>query len=107
MRHRSAASALAHTFRQAIEGEVNHRCRIQREHLAEHESAHDRDAQRTAELRAGATAESERHTTQYGCHGGHEDGTESQQTRLVDRVEWRLTLPALRIEREVDHHDAV
>ena len=44
----------------AIEGEIDDRRRVERQELAEDESAHDRDAERPAQLRAGAAAERER-----------------------------------------------
>src|SRR5262250_1498884 len=100
-----ATSAPADAFRQTIKGEINHWCRIQSEHLAKQESAYNGDAQRAAQLRASASAEGERHTTQDGGHGGHEDRPEAQQTRLVDGVERRFTRTARGIECEVDHHD--
>jgi hypothetical protein len=40
-------------------------------------------------------------------HGRHHDRPEAQQAGLVDRVDGRLALLALRLEREVDHHDRV
>ena len=40
-------------------------------------------------------------------HRRHHDRAEAQQARLVDRLLGRLALLALRLEREVDHHDRV
>ncbi len=40
-------------------------------------------------------------------HGGHHDGAEAQQAGLVDGVQRRHALFALRVEREIDHHDGV
>ncbi len=40
-------------------------------------------------------------------HGGHHDGPEAQQAGLIDRFARRLAFLALRLQREVDHHDGV
>src|SRR5215471_19821484 len=101
MRHGPIASVPADALCQTIKREVNHWGGIQGKYLAEHQATHDSDAQRAAKLRTSAGAQGEWHTTQDGGHGGHEDGTETQQTRLVDRLERLLAFPALGIEREV------
>jgi hypothetical protein len=46
------------------------------------------------------------HGAEEGGHGRHHDGAEAQD-RLVDRLERRELLVALRLDREVDHHDGV
>ncbi len=51
--------------------------------------------------------EHQRQARQQRAHGGHHDGTEAQQARLVDRLVRRHALLALRFQGEVDHHDAV
>src|SRR5581483_3121830 len=40
-------------------------------------------------------------------HGGHHDGTEANQSTLVNGFLRALTFVALSVEREVDHHDGV
>ncbi len=90
-----------------IEGEIDHRRRVQRQELTEDQPADDGDAERTAQLRSGAGAERQRHAAEQRRHRRHDDGTETQQRRLEDRVERRSVLLALGLEREVDHHDRV
>ena len=48
----------AESLRQAVEPQVNHRCRVQREQLAQQQAAHNRDAQRPPQFRTRAAAQS-------------------------------------------------
>ena len=87
--------------------EVDDRRREQREQLREHETADHRDAERLTKLGAAPGAERERERAEQRGGGRHHDGTKAQETRLVDRLARRETAVALRLEREVDHHDRV
>src|SRR2546427_5005854 len=58
----------------------------------------------TTLFRSGATAERERQAAEQRRHRRHQNRTEAQNARLVDRVLGRLLLAALGVEREVDHH---
>src|SRR5215469_4599215 len=69
-----------------IERQVNNRRSVEREELAEDESADDGDSERTAELRACACTESERKASEHGRERGHDDGAEAKQRGLVDGV---------------------
>ncbi len=60
-----------------------------------------------AKLGADARAEGERQRAQERRHGRHHDRAEAQQRRLVDRLLGWLSLRALGVQREVDHHDGV
>jgi len=40
-------------------------------------------------------------------HGGHHDGTESQQAGIVDRIRRILPVLTLALHGEVDHHDSI
>src|SRR5690349_12982137 len=89
---------------EAVEIEIDDRRGVQREHLAKNQAADNRDAQRTAQLRASPQAERQRQAAQQCGHGGHDDGTESQQTCLENGRLRALALGAFGFEREVDHH---
>ena len=69
----------ARTRRQPIEREIDDRRGVQRQHLAEDQAADDRDAQRPAQLRAGAGAERQRHAPEQRRHRRHHDRPEAQQ----------------------------
>src|SRR5580658_2611469 len=92
---------------QPVEPKINHRRRIQGQGLAENQAANHRNAQRPAQFRTHAAAESQRHRAQQGRHGGHHDRPESQQAGLINRLLWRPALFALRVQGEIDHHDTV
>ena len=72
--------------------EIDHRRGVERQHLAEHQAADDRDAQRPAQLRTHAGAHRQRHGAQQGRHRGHHDRPEAQQARLVNRLVRSLAL---------------
>ena len=60
-----------------------------------------------AQLGARARAEGQRQRAEQGRHRRHHDGPEAEQAGLVDGLGGRLAAAALRVEREVDHHDRV
>ncbi len=64
-------------------------------------------AERLAQFRADAGSEDHRHRREEGGERRHQDRAEAEQAGLVDRVAGRLALLALRLEREIDHHDRV
>src|SRR4029453_9812659 len=70
-------------------------------------AAHDGDAQWPPQLRARARAEGKGQTAEEGGHGRHHDGTEAQETGLVDRFRRRLASLALRLQGEGDNNDRV
>ena len=94
-------------LRQTVEPEIHNRRGVKRKQLADQQAADDGDAQRVAQLRSRAAAQRQRQAAQQRRHGGHHDGTETQQASLKDRFFRRLVLHPLRFEREVDHHDGV
>src|SRR5215472_4312971 len=63
---RAAEAACAVGY--AVEGEIDHGCRIERQQLGNQEAAHDGHAERTSELRARACAEREGQGAQEGRH---------------------------------------
>ena len=87
--------------------EIDHRRREQRQHLADEQAADDGDAERMAQLGAGAGAEHQRQRAEERRQRRHQDRPEAQQAGLVDRLARRLAFVALGVEREVDHHDRV
>ena len=90
-----------------IEEQVDHRRGVERQHLADDQAAHDRDAERMPQLRPGAGAQRQRDAAEQRRHGGHHDRPEAQQAGLVDGLFGRLAFLALRLQREIDHHDGV
>jgi len=78
-----------------VEGEVDHRGGVEREELAHDEPAHDRDAERLAELGPDTLPQRERQAAQQRGHRGHHDRAEAQQAGLVDRLLRALPLLAL------------
>ena len=60
-----------------------------------------------AQFGTDAAAEHQGQRAQQRGHRRHQNRTEAQQARLVNRISRRLALIALRIERKVDHHDRV
>ena len=102
---RRPASGEAH--RQPVEVEIDHRRGEQRQHLADDQAADDGEAERLAQLGAGALAQHQRQRAEDRRHGGHHDRPEAQQARLVDGVARRQAFDALGFQREVDHHDGV
>ena len=80
---------------QPIEGQVDDRRGVERQHLAHDQPADDGDAERAAQLAPTPRAERQRQRAQQRRHGGHHDRPEAQQAGLVDRVA-RATCPAAR-----------
>src|ERR1700694_6184062 len=91
----------------AIEKGVNHRRSVQREHLTHEQPANHGDAQRPSKLRTNAGAKRQWQTAKKRGHGGHHDGPETKQARLVNGVSGTFSVVALRFERKVDHHNSV
>src|SRR5258707_8190699 len=110
-RERSGGAALCAASLQpglnAVHVNVNDGRGEEGEHLAEYQSANDGDTKRTAQLRANASAKGKRKSTEERRHGGHHDGTETQQASLVDGFDGGLAFQALRLHGEVDHEDGV
>src|ERR1700682_4221269 len=92
---------------QAIHIDVDDRRCEESEHLAEDEAADDGDAERAAQLGANPGAESKWHGTQKSGHGCHQNWTEAQQTRLVDRFDGRQSFFPFHLDGEIDHEDGV
>ena len=60
-----------------------------------------------AKLRADARAEHQRQRAEDGGDRRHQDRAQAQETGLIDRLARGQTLDALRVQREIDHHDRV
>src|SRR3984885_8230495 len=94
-------------LRQIVKEDVDHGGGVQREGLAQQQSADHGDAQRSAQLGTETSPKRERQSPQQCGHRRHHDGAEAQQTRFVNRVSRVFSVLPLAFEREVDHHDAV
>src|SRR6185369_6078989 len=64
---------------EAIQVEVDDRRREEVHQLRDAEPPHDGEAERLAQLRAGAKAEGQRDRAEESSEGGHQDGTEAEQ----------------------------
>src|SRR6267143_4040959 len=71
-------------LREAVERQVDDGRGEQREELRDEQPAHDGDAERPPQLATHAVPERERQPSQHRRQGGHEDGAEAQEARLVD-----------------------
>src|SRR5262249_28824183 len=85
----------------------DNRSRIERQKLAEQQTADYRYPERPSELRPDAGSKRKRQTPKKRRHRGHHDRSEPEQTRLVDRGFGCLAVLAFGLERKVDHHDRV
>src|SRR5580698_8227168 len=92
---------------QVIEENIDHRRGVEGEDLAEQQAAHHGNSQWLAEFRANAGTERERQTAEERGHGGHHDGTKTQQAGFVDRVLGAHAVLSLGFQSEVNHHDSV
>ena len=99
--------AHAETLAQSLEEEIDDRGRIEGQHLAEGETADNRQPQRTAKLRADAGSQHQGQRAEDRRDRRHQNRPQAQETGLIDRFTRRQSLLALRVEREVDHHDRV
>ena len=99
----AAGDALA----KPVEEDVDDRRGVEGEELAEQQPADHGDAQRPAQFRAQARADRQRNAAQQRGHGGHHDGTETQQAGLVDRLGRILAVLALGLQREVHDQNSV
>jgi hypothetical protein len=102
-----AHSRAAEAAREAVEEEVDHGGRVERQNLAQDEAADDRDAEGAPQFRSGTGSERQRQAAEERRHGGHHDGPEAQEACLVDRLFGRLALLAFGLEGKVDHHNRV
>src|SRR5271157_2679293 len=100
-------AARREAMRELIEEDVNDRSRVKRQNLAQEQAANHGDAQRATQLRTYSGAEGERQTGQQRSHGGHHDGTESQEAGFINGVFRLLAFFALRLQSEVNHHNSV
>ena len=71
---------------EAIEIQIDHRCGVEGQDLAQEQSSDDGDAERLAELAAFAHADDQRDRAEQRRHGGHHDRPEAQQASLVDCI---------------------
>src|SRR5919198_938886 len=58
---------------EAVEVQIDNRCGVQRQQLAEHQAPHNRNAQGPPQLGARARAQRQRQAPSKRPHGGHDD----------------------------------
>ena len=92
---------------QPIHVDVEDRRHVERQELREEQAADDREPERPPRLRARAQAERDRQRAHERGHRRHHDRPEADEAGLVDRLLGVLAFVALRLDREVDHHDPV
>src|SRR5258708_28106013 len=102
-----AAAPAGEPMREAVEIEVDDRRGVEGEPLRHEQAADNGDAERAAQLGAGALADGERQAAADRGEGRHHDRPEAQQAGFVERLERAPAVLALGLEREVDHHDGV
>ena len=93
-------------LRQPLHVEIEHRRDEQRQRLRNDQAADHRDAQRLAQLGAGAGAEGDRQRAHHRGKRRHHDRAEAHQAGPVDRLGRRRPVAPQR-QRHVDHHDRV
>src|ERR1700687_4331633 len=98
--YRIADAVAGESLRQPIKPQIHDRSCIQSEQLAQQQAADNRDAERMAQFRARAAAQRQRQSGEQCGHGGHHDGTETKQARLVDGFFRRFVLDTFGFERE-------
>src|SRR5262249_38659222 len=98
-------AASAKTAMQPVEKEIDHRGGVERKYLRDQEPAHDRDAERTAQLRARTGRDHQRQRAEHRRERRHHDRPEAGETGLKDRLFGIKPVVALAFEREVHHHD--
>src|ERR1700691_1777016 len=91
----------------AIEIEIDHRCRVERQCLAQEKPAYYRYAQWLPHLRTHTQTYRKRPRPEYGSHGGHNDGTKSQQAGTIYCLPRLELVTTFRFDGEVDHDDGV
>ena len=91
----------------AIEEEIDNGRGVQREQLADNQSADDGDSQRTAQFGARAGSKRQRQRAQQRRHGRHQNRAGSAAGSLENGSSRVLALVALGRDGEVDHHDGV
>src|SRR6267143_5357459 len=77
------------SFSQPVEEDVDDRCGIERQDLAQKQTTNHRNAQRPPEFRADTRAEGEGYTREERRQSCHHDGTETQERSFVDRLHGR------------------
>ena len=107
MRNRIADLVLLKAVCQTVKPQIDYGRGVEREQLAENQSSHNGNAERTPQLRARAGSERQGQATEQRRHGGHHDRAKAEQTRLKDRFLRRLMFFAFRFESEIDHHNRV
>ena len=100
-------SALSQPSRQSVEREVHHRCRIERQDLADDQPADNGNAKRSPQFRSDPRTHGQRQRAKQGRHRRHHDWTEPEQAGLIDRLLRPLPFLPLRLQRKVDHHNGV
>src|SRR5258706_11777742 len=70
----------------ALKQEVDDRRSVEREGLREQKAADNGDAQRTAQLGAGAESDGEREGAEKSSHSGHHDGPKPDDAGFVNGI---------------------
>src|SRR5450755_1174585 len=80
---------------QAVKVKIYHRSGKQRQHLTKDQPPNDGNTEGMPQFRSGSASKGQRNAAEHGCHGGHQNGSEAQQTCLMNRFERRLAFLAL------------
>src|SRR5208337_912578 len=90
-----------------VEEDVNDRSRVERQNLTQEQTANHGDAQGATQLRTYSGTQGKWQAGQQCSHGGHHDGTKSQEAGFINGDFRLLAFFALRFQSEVDHHNSV
>src|SRR5438309_8509502 len=61
----------------------------------------------TTLFRSVSSPDGDRDAAKHGGHRGHDDGSEAQETRLINGVFGTIAFLALGVDGEIDHEDCV
>src|SRR6266478_4962071 len=95
------------SFSQPVEEDVDDRSGIERQDLAEKQTTHHRNAQRTPEFRADTGTEGEGYTRKERRQSCHHDGTETQERSFVNRLRGGEAASPFSLQSKINDHDAV
>ena len=96
-----------HPEAHSVHVEVHDGSGVEREHLAENQSADDCYAERAPEFGTNAAPQRQGHGAQESGHCRHQNRPKAEQASLKDCILRTLPFIALRCECEIDHQNRV
>src|SRR5581483_10470361 len=93
--------------REAIEENIEHRCRKKGEKLTDKKTSNHGDAQRVTQFCSDSGAKGQWNPREQRTKRGHHNRTESQPRRLEDRLFCRLVFLSLGRQSKIDDQNSV